>query len=129
MAYRAEMASKMRDSGEEDDWDWESLADKILEQAELAKGAHRVGMTFLDSLDAEMAEAIIRNKVDGIPFDALAKRTGKTVQARLRMRISRAYRKMRRREFRLKCGGISFTCIMEAQTRWTKAMKVFASLS
>ena len=110
VAYRAEMASKMLDSGErEDDLDLERLADKdaiaeereltpdkILEQEELAKAAHRVVMTFLGSLDAETAEAIIRNKVEGITFEAWAKRTGEEGEL-LRMRVSRAYRKMRKK--------------------------------
>lgn len=70
MAYRAEMAAKMRDAGKEDDLDLERLAgkdvvveermltpDEVLEQEELAKEAHRVVTSFLGSLDAETAEA------------------------------------------------------------------------
>ena len=109
VAYRAEMASRMLDSGEEDDVDLERLADKdaiaeermlapdeVLEQKELAKAAHRVVMTFLGSLDAETAEAIVRNKVEGITFEAWANRTGEDGEL-LRMRVSRAYRKMRKK--------------------------------
>ena len=109
VAYRSEMASKMLDSGEEDDLDLERLADKdaiedgrpltpdeVLEQKELAKAARRVVMTFLGSLDTEMAEAIVRNKVEGITFEAWAKRTGEDGEL-LRMRVSRAYRKMRKK--------------------------------
>ena len=110
VAYRAEITIKIRDAGEVDDLDLESLADKnavaayrtptpdkILEQAELAKAARRAVRTFLDFVDEEKTAAIIRNKVDGITFEALAKRTGRAGKARLEMRISRAYRKMRER--------------------------------
>ena len=48
-------------------------------------------------MDAETAEAIIRNKVDGITFEAWTERTGEAGKARLRLRISRAYRKMHRK--------------------------------
>lgn len=70
--------------------------DEVLEQEELAREARRVVTSFLGSLDAETAESIIRNKVDGITFEAWAKRTGKSVEL-LRMRVSRAYRQMRKR--------------------------------
>lgn len=82
VAYRAERASKMRGAGEENDLDLERLADKdavaearmlapdeVLEQEELAKVARQVVMTFLGSLDAETAQAITRNKVEGIAFE------------------------------------------------------------
>lgn len=71
--------------------------DEVLEQEELAKEAHRVVTSFLGSLDAKTAEAIIRNKVDGITFEALAKRTGRVGKACLKMRIRRAYQKMRKK--------------------------------
>ena len=51
----------------------------------------------LGSLDEETAEAIIRNKVDEITFEASAKRTGRAGKAHLEMRISRAYRKTHKR--------------------------------
>lgn len=109
VVYRAEIASKRWNAGEEDDLDLERLADKdavaeermltpdeVLEQEELAKEAHRVVMTFLGSVDEETAEAIIRNKADGITIEVWARRTGKSGEL-LRTRISRAYRKMRKR--------------------------------
>lgn len=108
--FRAEMAAKMRDDGGQDDLDLESLADKnavaekreltpdeVLEQEELAKEAHRVVESFLGSLDAETRDVVVRNKVDRITFKAWAKRTGKSGKARLRLRGSRAYRKMRQK--------------------------------
>lgn len=94
--YRAEMASKMRDA--EEYADEQTLPpDEVLAQEELAKEAHQVVTSFLGSLDAETAEAIIRNKVEGITFEAWAKRPGKAGKARLRLRVSRAYRKMRQK--------------------------------
>ena len=88
--FLSEIAAKMPDFGEEDDLDLEMLADehaiaeersltpyKILEQEELAKEARRVMISFLGSLDAETAEAIIRNKVDGITYEAWEKRAGR----------------------------------------------------
>ncbi len=96
------------DGGEEDDL--ESLADKdavakyrpltldeVGEQEELAEEARWVVMSFLGSLDEETKAAIIRNKVDEITFEVWAKRTGKDGEARLRTKISRAYRKMRQK--------------------------------
>lgn len=53
-------------------------------------------MNFLGSVDKKTAEAIVRNKVEGITFDAWAKRTGED-GGFLRMRVSRAYRKMRQK--------------------------------
>ena len=110
VAYRSEMASKMRDDGEEDDLDLERLADhdaiaegrplspdEVLEQEELSEEARRVVKAFLDFVDAETAEAVVRNKVEGIPFEAWAKRTGKVGGSTLKMRVSRAYRKMRKK--------------------------------
>ena len=106
VSYQAEITAKMRDVGEEDDVDLESLADKdavaeerertpceVLEQEELAKEAHQVVKTFLGSLAAETAEAVVRRVVEGIDFLA---QTGKGSQAYdLRQQVSRAYRKMR----------------------------------
>ena len=110
VAYRSEMAVKMPEDGEKDDLDLEQLADKdavaeerlltpdeVLEQEELAKEAHRVVTSSLGSLDAETAEAVVRNKVDGITFEVWAKRTGKSGESALKMRVSRAYQKMRKR--------------------------------
>ena len=71
--------------------------DKILEQKELAREAHRVVTSFLGSLDEETKAAIIRSKAERSPFRVLAKQTEKASQARLRTKISRAYRKMRKR--------------------------------
>ena len=96
VAYRMSTEVEMR--GAEEYADEQTLPpDKILEQEELAQEAHRVVTSFLGSVDEETEEAIIRNKVDGITFEALAKRTGKAGKACLKMRISRAYRKMRQR--------------------------------
>ena len=106
VAYRAEIAAKMRNAGEDDDVDLERLADQdavaeareltpceVLEQEELAEEARRVVKAFLDSLSAEVAAAIVRRAVDGIDFMA---QTGKASQAYgLRQQVSQAYRKMR----------------------------------
>ena len=103
--YRAEITVKIRDSGEEDDWDWESLADKNAVAAyrtlpagrSFGAGSASSGVVFSRFGGCgNAAAAIIRNKVDGITFEALAKRTGKSVEL-LRTRISCAYRKMRKR--------------------------------
>ena len=54
----------------------------------------------MDDLDLKSLadkEAIVRNKEDGITFEAWAKRTGKVGKATLKMRISRACQKMRKR--------------------------------
>ena len=109
VAYQVEIAVKMRDDREQDDLDWESWADKdavveereltpdeVLEQEELVKEAHRVVTSFLDFVDEETAEAVVRNKVEGIPFEAWTKRTGKAGESTLKMQISRVYQKMRK---------------------------------
>ena len=67
VAYRAEMASKMRDAEEYAD-EQVLTPGEILAQEELAKEAHQVVTTFLGSLDAETAEAVVRNKVEGNHF-------------------------------------------------------------
>ena len=96
VAYRMSTEVEMRDAEEYAD-EKTLTPDEILEQEELAKESRRVVTSFLGSVDAETAAAIIRNKVDGITFEAYAKRTGRVGKARLRLRISRAYRKMRER--------------------------------
>lgn len=96
VAYRMSTEVEMRNAEEYAD-ERTLTPDEVLAQEELAKEAHRVVTSFLGSVDEKTSEVIIRNKVDGITFEALAKRTGKAGKALLRLRISRAYRKMRKR--------------------------------
>ena len=96
VAYR--MATEVEMRGAEEYADERMLTpDEVLEQKELAREAYRVVTSFLGSVDAETADAIIRNKVDGITFEAWSKRTGRIGKSCLKMRIRRAYLKMRKK--------------------------------
>ena len=128
VAYQVAIAVKMRDDGEKDDLDLESLADKdavaeewkrtpdeVLEPEELVQEAHQVVTSFLDFVDEETAEAVVQNKVEGIPVEAWAKRTGKAGESTLKMQLSRVYQKMRK---------ASSACLAAGSRRWVSRRRL-----
>ena len=67
VAYRMSTEAEMREAEEYAD-EQVLPPDEVLAQEELAKESHQVVTSFLGSLDAETAEAVVRNKVEGDHF-------------------------------------------------------------
>ena len=101
VASLAEMASKMRDAREVDDLDLESLTDKdaaveerpatpdkVLEQEELAKAAHRLAR-YLEQSEDRATRLIFRRYIEGASYKQMA-REEHTTCSNMRTRVSRA---------------------------------------
>ncbi len=99
--FRAEMEAKMRDDGEQDDLDLESLADKdavaenreltpdeVLEQEELAEAMIRL-VRYLERSEDRAARLIFRRYIEGASYEQMA-REEHTTCSNMRTRVSRA---------------------------------------
>ena len=104
--FRAEMAAKMRDAGEQDDLDLERLAaknavaekreltpDEVLEQEELAEAMIRL-VRFLERSGDRATRLIFRRYIEGASYEQMA-REEHTTCPNMRTRVSRAIASMR----------------------------------